>query len=288
MTDEQDKRNVILERIQRRLYVQNKNFLLACVGATGSGKSYFGLRLCSEIDPEFNIERVVFDAESLMKLLNSGTLHKGSAILWDETGVGLSNRTWFSVSNRVINYVLQTFRQDNLMMVFTVPDISFIDNATRKLFHALVETQRIDYANNVCYVKYLEIQTNTRIGKTYYKYPRFIENGKKKTITTLRIHKPSVKLVHEYEKRKKIWRDDLGNSVLKTLQGEKLKTIQIKQVNLIDIVEKIKQNPERFKRTYNKRTFYDIGLIMSTFSLGRARAEAVRGILAKEGDTHGM
>jgi len=78
-----------LSAIQTRLLKLNKNFLACCVGPPGSGKSFAMMRIAEILDPEFNIDRVVFSSEQFRQLLNSGTLKPGSFIVWDEAGVGV-------------------------------------------------------------------------------------------------------------------------------------------------------------------------------------------------------
>ena len=72
----------ILQRIRN-----NKNFLGFLSGPTGSGKSYCCLRIAEEVDPDFTLERVVFNGIDLMNLVNSGKLKKGSVIIFEEAGV---------------------------------------------------------------------------------------------------------------------------------------------------------------------------------------------------------
>ena len=62
---------------------KNKNFLGFISGPTGSSKSYSSLRICEELDPEFNVDRVVFGGLELMNLINSGTLKTGSAVVFE-------------------------------------------------------------------------------------------------------------------------------------------------------------------------------------------------------------
>ena len=61
--DEQKKekpkrKSAFITFIHNRVLVQNKNFMMVVVGATGSGKSYSCMALGEALDPTFNIERV--------------------------------------------------------------------------------------------------------------------------------------------------------------------------------------------------------------------------------------
>ena len=195
--------NIVLKRIRKRLKKTNQNFLGVICGQTGSGKSYSALTICKEIDPSFDIDRVTFTPEQFMELLNSGKLKKGNMILFDEAGVGMPAREWMRISNKVLSYVLQTFRHENLGIIFTVPSFDFVDVQLRKLFHAYMETLVINYREKWCKIKYMEMQYNPKYGKIYYKYPRCYMNGKIVVIKALKIPKPPQDLINKYEKKKK-------------------------------------------------------------------------------------
>lgn len=51
-------------------------------GEEGDGKSSFAAQICYYLDPSFNIDKIVFNAEQFDKAVES--LPPGSAILWDE------------------------------------------------------------------------------------------------------------------------------------------------------------------------------------------------------------
>ena len=189
------------EYIYNRLHRENRNFLAAIVGPTGSGKSYSALRLAETIDPNFSIERVVFTPEEFMDLLNSKTLKKGSAIVFDEGGVGMNSRNFMSNTNRALHYTAQTFRSMNYLVCFVAPDYSFMDVGLRKLAHVLIETISIDYERERVRTRPLMIQNNPQSGKIYLKYPRVRDsNNRILAITKLWFSKPSPELLKEYER----------------------------------------------------------------------------------------
>ena len=121
---------------------KGKDWLLAFIGPKRSGKSWGALRLACDIDPTFkdNFEsRIVFSPGAFIRLLNSGKITKGSAIIVDEAGVVNSAREYWTSANRIILEVLQTFGYLNLVVIFTVPYINFIDPDSRKLINAQFE-----------------------------------------------------------------------------------------------------------------------------------------------------
>ena len=60
----------IVQRIRN-----NKNFIVAVTGPTGSGKSYSVLRQGETLDPDFNADNVCFTATQFMNLIKWVKLH---------------------------------------------------------------------------------------------------------------------------------------------------------------------------------------------------------------------
>jgi hypothetical protein len=206
--------------VRKRLLEQNKNWLAVFCGPTGSGKSYCALTTARQIDPEFTIERVVFKIEDLMNLLNSGKLKKGNAIVFDEAGVGIPAREWYSISNKAMGYLMQTFRNLNLAVILTTPNLGYIDTQIRGLFHAYIETERIDRKARKVEAKYYFIRATPRTGKIYYKYPRvFSESGKETIVDAIYIPAPDAKLSSTYEKKKTEFTQQLNMDIHTDIRG---------------------------------------------------------------------
>jgi DNA-binding MarR family transcriptional regulator/Fe-S cluster assembly ATPase SufC len=202
--------------IKRRIN-SNKNFLCMVTGPTGSGKSWATLSVCEQLNDDFNVYRVVFKGSELMKLINDKQYEhtKGIAILWDEAGIGLNAKNFMSVANRVLNYLIQTFRHRNFILFFTSPHIDFLDSATRKMFHANIETVKIDKVRKEVIVKAKFLQYNGDL-KKYYK--RYLKQGSMK-VQQWRIPKPSDKLIEDYENKKNLFTSELNKEIQGKLEG---------------------------------------------------------------------
>lgn len=88
--------NYIKGRVDR-----NQNFVMLFVGQIGTGKSYAAMSLGEQIDPGFDINRIVFSADEFVEALNKDeSLVRGSVIMWDEAGVGMPPREWYSISSK--------------------------------------------------------------------------------------------------------------------------------------------------------------------------------------------
>jgi hypothetical protein len=238
--------NLILNNIHNRLMHKNKNWLCVICGPTGSAKSYSGMRLGEMINPErFDIDRIVFNAEDFMKLLNSGTLNKGDVIMFDEAGVGLPAREFASLTNKMFNYVLQTFRYRNIGVIFTIPSFSFLDIQARKLLHSYVETVSINREKNHAIVKFLDINVNPRIkDKIYFQYPRIrLPNGRVYTIQQCHIRLPTAALQEQYEVKKAQFAETLNKAVLTEIQHTKSKEEE-KPLDLKQLAVEVYKDPQ--------------------------------------------
>jgi hypothetical protein len=215
---------LIVEYIHQRIFDQNKNFFMIIVGATGSGKSYSALRLAESLDPTFNVDRCCFKAKDFMKeinkLITSGEDVRGKVILWDEMGVEHSAREFMTISNRVINYFFQTSRNLNLIIIVTVPLLSFIDSNTRKLSHCIGETTGINRTLKTVSLKVKMQQVNVMTGKEYPKYLRYIEGGKRFRMERLRVAMPSKELREPYEEKKSLFNVALNERIMNLLDRE--------------------------------------------------------------------
>jgi hypothetical protein len=193
-----------------------------------SGKSYTAVSIAQLLDPKFTIDNIVFKGKELMKLINSDKLGPGSVIVWDEAGIDLSNRNWQSVTNKMLNALLQTFRHKNFILIFTVPYNDFIDSASRKLFHADFETQYIDKAKKEVIVKPKLLQYNANMGKWYRKYLKVQMNYQMVKIKRWAVPKATDELLIPYEEKKERFTKELNKDIDK--QFDKLEPEETKEV----------------------------------------------------------
>jgi len=226
---QEKKEPVLIQYIKDRVENKNKNFVMLFVGATGSGKSYSALRLAEMLDDNtFDISRVKFKAKDFMNCINDlversekGEQIKGKVIVWDEFGVEHNAREFMTISNRVINYFFQTSRHLNLIVIMTVPLLSFIDSATRKLSHGVAEMKGINSKNKTASVRVKMIQTNVMTGKEYPKYLRYKKSNKTFKSAKLKFHLPSKELCEAYEREKKAFTTQLNKEIMdKLLKSE--------------------------------------------------------------------
>ena len=79
-----------------------------------------------------------------------------------------SHKTHQTIQNRAISWLVQTFRNLEQLVIFTVPTLAFVDKSVRNLLHYQLETRVVLETDKICVIKPLEIQYNIRMDKTYY------------------------------------------------------------------------------------------------------------------------
>lgn len=210
----------ILSECWRRMYIHDRNVLAVFCGGTGTRKSGSAITFCDLLDrnyldkPRFKNERIVFTAQDFIKLVRSN-LPKGSAIIWDEAGVDNDAREYYTKKNKIIKYVFQTFRYQNLMVALTVPDLKSIDIGTRKLMHIYFEMADTQSNPNFARTKVEWLQNNPKTGHIYFKGPRYwSDDGIYRKLDAYYIRKPRPELELPYKQDKdKIankWYHDFG------------------------------------------------------------------------------
>jgi len=234
---------------------QNKNFLGFISGQTGSGKSFSSLSIAEQLDPKFTIDQCVFGGIELMDLINSGKLKRGSVIIFEEMGVEMDARNWQSLTNKMLNYLFQTFRHKGFILIMNSPFMDFVDKSTRKLFHAELQTVGINFKTEEVKLKPMLLQYNARKQKFYYKRLKVITSEGRIPINIWKVIKPSKKLLKEYEIKKKNYTDQLNKDICDKLResknGKKKELTEIQQ-EVLDFLKEgktVKQIAEERGRT---------------------------------------
>lgn len=196
-----------------------------------SGKSYSALSFADMIDPEFTAENIAFTPIEFMQLIRSDRIKKGSVIVYDEVGArGMSAREWYSATNKMINVVLQLFRHKNLIVLFTVPNIGFIDKNARKLCQGLIEfdTSSVLKKRRLCRGYWKNIRAQQYSDKIFYQYHRVTDKKTGRPIKVKRVFfpLPPVWLRNQYEQRKEEFAEAIYRETMAELtgSGEKLWT----------------------------------------------------------------
>ena len=238
--------NLLAEYIKKRIS-RNKNAMIAIIGSTGSGKSYSALKLAEYLDPSFNTNRIVFSVNDFINLVRS-KLPKGSVIVFEEAGVAIHNRKWYSTVNLALNYVAQTFRKDNLIVIFTTPNLSFIDSQVRTLFHIILETAGIDSDKKFCKLKTKIISVDRIHGKSYEPFLRIKTDEGIVRCVYANVYLPSKKLIKEYELKKNEFTNTLYKRLNESIGDNKRVEVLTERQQEIYILSKYLKQSEIAKK----------------------------------------
>ncbi len=219
-----EKKPILVQWLYNRVMIQNLNALLCFTGNPGSGKSYSAIRLAELVAEKNGVEfsdiHICFTPKEFIRLVNSGKLKKGSIIILDEAGVAINSRKWQSAINLMMNYIVQTFRHRNYVVIMCVPYFDFIDSAIRKMFHMLFEMIRIDFKKCVSWSRPKIIQINQRNGKSYFKWLRYKFSGlQPMALDMAGFRLPSKELLIKYEAKKREYTTNLNKGLEQDLNS---------------------------------------------------------------------
>lgn len=214
-------KSIFVDMIKRKVFLFNENALIGIIGQTGSGKSYASLRLAYEIEGDkFDVNnQVVFSAKEFMELVQSGVLEKGSVIIYDEGGVGQDARSFMSIINKAFNYVMQTIRFKNYIIIFTTPNLRFLDYQIRSLFHFIIwmDSSGKNMSQKMSSGKMYYMDADWYEGKNYRWYPRISSGDKIRKLKIVKFKLPPANIVRIYEQKKKAFTDELYKDITSQL-----------------------------------------------------------------------
>jgi len=209
------------------IYKKNKCMNLVVVGEPGNGKSWGLLSYFHLIDPDFNLdEQLCFRGEKLLEFLDpdKGKMLKGKPFMFDESGIDLYNLNWRDDINTALNNFFQTGRSLNYIFGMTVPYMSFVSSPVRKLMTHKMIAEGWTKDNKSKFLGY-KMEWNDDKKKFYHKKLHVYYPIEKFTMGTSNIHfpKPPMKLITEYERRKKIFQREVRQENKDNIEDRKRK-----------------------------------------------------------------
>ena len=211
--------------IKKRVH-NNLNFLSILTGETGVGKSYNALRIAYEIDPEFNVyKQCAFSFTEFMRAVNGFNgddeelkNKKYKVVVFDEVQTSVNKREWQSKVNKLFNYLISTFRHQNIIVLFTSPYSDFVDINTMKLMHAKFECKGWNNKNKSS-IRAKILQYNDRLSK-FYEHSLYVIHNKKavKFSGLWWLDKPPKHIYEPYEARKTEFTHRLNRKITRELE----------------------------------------------------------------------
>lgn len=204
--------------IKKRIAL-NLNFISLFQGSTGIGKTWSAISVAKMIDDDFNVNQIVFDFKELMAVINSEEFKKKKwkIIIFDEPQITISNRNWQSLNNKLMNWLLSTFRHQNVILIFCSPYVDFLDSQSMKLLHCIFECVGVNKKTELSRVRPKIQQYNSYLKKTY-QHPLYVIRGKKTIpLRDWFIPKPPMDLIEQYEAKKTAFTSNLNKEILQKL-----------------------------------------------------------------------
>lgn len=127
-----------LERIKHAVINKDRDFVMVIDGEEGAGKSVLAQQFAKFLDPEFNIDKVCFNADQFIAQLKHCKMN--SCIVLDEAFSSANSRATLTEVNRGLVGVATEMRQRNLFVIIVIPSFFDLDKyfalwRCRALFH---------------------------------------------------------------------------------------------------------------------------------------------------------
>jgi len=200
---------------------RNENVNLFSSGQTGSGKSYTQMEIAIELDPEFDPRRqIVFSFKQLMTLIKDPwfVAKPYKPLIFEEFQISQNARSWYNKVNKLLNYLLSTYRHRNIILLINAPYMDFIDSQTKRLFHMEIEMKGKNLRKNLAKVRPKVLQW-VPTKKDFYYHSLFVINkgGFYEKTPYYLIKKPPEDICKTYESMKTAFTDNLNASIEKEL-----------------------------------------------------------------------
>ena len=275
----------LVDFILNRVNNQNRNFICIVVGPTGSGKSYACLTFADKLTGgTFNIKNVCFGAREFIDRVSSPETKKGSVLIFEESGISIDSRNFYTSVNKTLSYVFEVFRTDNIVLFLNVPNITFVDKKIRELCHAVIEMKKVDYKKEISYGS-LKFTKNSGLGgKTYHIHLRSTKAGRLK-ITNWRFPKPNKKIIKQYESKRLKYKIKIKSEAISSINKaeQEEKDIEKKYMKVEDyyniLIEKygsVAKVKKIYTYTYGGKICINNNRIMKDLNLSGVRGRALK------------
>lgn len=275
---------IVRQKVWKRMNVDNQHFMGAIVGREGTGKSHSALTIAKTVNPSFTAEDVFFEPQRLLEAFDSDEYGRGDMIVLDEAGVGLGNRSWYDKDQILLNQTLQTVRDDNMGVLFTLPRLEELDSQTIGRLHAFVEMLDVHPDEGWANAKWKNINlTRDGRGQEFKKYTRLNVNGVKKRITRFAIAAPPADLVESYEQRKESFKSELYQDAIDAYSDDD----SDEQTSPKDVADEIINDGVSnvvSEHGRNGTLYVDKDIIRVEYDLSHRDAAAVKKLVEKQAD----
>lgn len=277
-------KRIIRQKIYRPPNHKEEWRVFVIVGREGWGKSLTAAKILAAADPSFNVGRVHFRALDFLEQVHGGEVTAGNSVMIDESGVSLGRRSWYEQDQIQINKLLQTARDDCLIIGLTLPRLEELDSQTIGRLHHYLEVVGIDKDNHTT-LKFMNLDpTRDGSNEIYKKYPRMRVDGIVRRVTRIGITPPDdEEFVRGYREKKARFKTNLYAEIIDDLrEGSE----EFEDVSPTDIVEVIKGADSLGDYLSfhggHKQWYISKELLRDDFDLSHSDAKTVKQLLEKD------
>lgn len=164
-----------LDEVRYRVLEKDFDFVTIVDGREGSGKSVLAQQIASYLDPNFNLDNIVFTSEDFIKKIKDPRTKKGSCIILDEAFNAINSRSSMSEVNRSMGAIATEMRQKNLFILIVLP--SYFDLDKQFAIHRASSLIHVYLKDNVERGQYLIFPRSKKLylylnGKKTYNYSK--------------------------------------------------------------------------------------------------------------------
>lgn len=213
---------VLRQKVWKPPNVQNDWSCFVIVGREGSGKSHTLLSILEKADPTFSADRAYFDPTEFLEFIKDlpEGERQGKAVMLDEAGVGLGVRSWYDEDQIKLNKLMQTARDDNMIVGLTLPRLKELDSQFRGRLHGFCEMQDLEAGQWAEFSWKNVVPYRDDRGGIRTPFPKMRVDGRKQRITRLKIGPPSDELAANYEDKKSQFKQELYEDTLSGMKDE--------------------------------------------------------------------
>jgi ABC-type dipeptide/oligopeptide/nickel transport system ATPase component len=114
-----------LDKIKTVVTKKDRDFVMVIDGEEGSGKSVLAMQIAKYLDPDFNIDKLVFNSDDFIEAIKKVKMN--SCVLLDEAYSASNARASLTEVNRAMVGVATEMRQRNLFVIFVLPTFFDLD-----------------------------------------------------------------------------------------------------------------------------------------------------------------
>jgi len=278
---------LLRQKVWRAANVNGDWCMFCIVGREGSGKSITCGSILEKVDPTFDEDRVFFDPEEFLEFMNSldADERQGKACMLDEAGVGMGVRSWYDQDQIKLNKLLQTARDDNMIIGMTLPRLTELDSQTRGRLHGFLEMREVEKGDHAVFSWKNVSVTRDENDRIYKKYPRLRHYGQVRRIRRFAIGPPSEEYMEGYESRKQEFKAELYAETLGDMgDGEDAddESLTPKEV----ATQVLDSDPEEYISVHgqNGREYIDKELLRADFGLSVRDAQQAKKLIERDAE----